>query len=160
MLDGFTYLKTIKELKSANFNWPQVLEVNGIYFIVYKSLNKPEFLLPKGTGGWFKKKNPNVSKEKLNENWINFKPSEDKILYIGRAIGMNTLKARIRLYMKFGSGEPVPHWGGRYIWQIANSDDLEIYWKEDKNSKTTERDLLREFKRKHDQRLPFANLRM
>lgn len=157
MLKSFVCFKTIKELKSEKFNWGKIPNVGGVYVVVYKNLNKPKFLLPEGTGGWFKKKNPNIEEKKLNENWINFKSSEDRILYIGKAVN---LRKRIRLYMRFGDKQAAAHRGGRYIWQIAGSSNLEIYWKEVKNPREEEKKIIIEFKNKHNQNFPFANLRM
>lgn len=162
MLNNFTNPRTIKELKSENFNWSTVPSAKGVYIVVYAGANSPVFL-PKGLGGFFKKMDSNVSIEKLRHNWIKFKPGDDNILYIGKAGGENTratLKKRIKAYIRFGSGKSSPHRGGRYIWQIANSGSLRIYWKEVDNPIEEEKVMLLEFKAKHDKKLPFANLRM
>ncbi|MDO8659825.1 MAG: hypothetical protein Q7K54_04485 [Candidatus Parcubacteria bacterium] len=156
MLRDFVYFKTIKELKSEKFNWNNISNVGGVYIVVYKKLNRPEFL-PVGSGGEFKGRDPNVSKNILLENWVDFKSGEDRILYIGKSV---KLRRRIKSYIKFGEGRSVAKWGGRYIWQIANSGNLEIYWKEAKNPREEEKRMLYKFKDKHEQRLPFANLRM
>jgi hypothetical protein len=162
MLDSFTNHQTVKDLKSENFDWSIIPSTQGVYIVVYNNINKLSFL-PKGLGGFFKKVDPNVSTEILKQKWIKFKLGDDDIIYIGKAGGENTrssLKKRIKAYIRFGSGKSSPHRGGRYIWQLANSDGLEIYWKEVNNPIDEEKVMLLEFKAKHDNKLPFANLRM
>lgn len=162
MLNNFTNSRTIKELKSENFDWNTISNAKGIYIVVYNNIDNPSYL-SKGLGGFFKKMNPNVPVETLKHNWVNFKPGDDNIVYIGKAGGGNTrsiLKKRIKAYINFGTGKSSPHWGGRYIWQLANSDNLKICWKESGDPINDEKNMLLEFKAKHDNRLPFANLRM
>jgi hypothetical protein len=62
--------------------------------------------------------------------------------------------------MDFGRERQVGHWGGRYIWQLANHRDLIICWKPLSNEDPcdVEKRLLNEFKNAFG-RLPFANLR-
>ncbi|MEI7620414.1 MAG: GIY-YIG nuclease family protein [Candidatus Falkowbacteria bacterium] len=155
MLQEFTLLGTVKELKAEGYKLAESLKISGIYVVVYKGFDEPRFLLPEGTGGYFKGKNPNVIKEDLIEKWVNFKSSDDKILYIGSG---EDIRTRIKAFIKFGSGKSVAHRGGRYVWQLADSDDLEIYWREVDNSVEEERLMLEEFKKDHDGKLPFANL--
>lgn len=159
MIKSFGNFKTVKELKSENFSWNCLPRVRGLYIVVSKSSKEPKFLI-RGTGGMFKGKDPNILINILKKKWVSFKSNEYKILYIGKAGKSNTLKNRIKLYIKFGQGSPAAHWGGRYIWQMVNSDDLLIFWKEDKNSEKNEKIMLAEFKNLHNQKLPFANLIM
>ena len=162
MYNNFITYKTIKELKSKKFDWSAVPNVKGIYIVVYDGKNTQSFL-SKGSGGFFKKIDPNVSVEILKQNWTRFKLEEENIIYIGKAGGKNTrstLKKRIKSYIRFGSGKPSSHRGGRYIWQLVNSDSLKIYWKEVVDPIKEEKLMLLDFKSRHDDKLPFANLRM
>jgi hypothetical protein len=159
MLKNFDNFKSIKNLKSENFEWDCLPRARGVYIIVSQSLKEPKFLV-RGLGGMFKGKNPNIPINILKKKWVTFKLNENKILYIGKAGRNNTLKNRIKLYIKFGQGKSAAHWGGRYIWQMVDSDDLLIYWKEDTDSEKSEKIMLAEFKTIHNQKLPFANLIM
>jgi excinuclease UvrABC nuclease subunit len=143
---------TIKKLQSNKF-WHEIPAESGVYVVVYKKHSKSAFL-KKGTGGKFKGNNPNVSIERLNKKWVDFKQGEEKIIYIGKS---NNLRRRIRAYIKFGLGKPVAKRGGRLIWQIADSDSLEVYWKTNKMPRETEKKMLLEFEKRHG-KLPFANL--
>ena len=60
--------------------------------------------------------------------------------------------------MRFGSGKNVGHYGGRYIWQLADSDDLVVCWKCVEDSRRVEAAMIAEFKKNHNGKRPFANL--
>lgn len=55
----------------------------GVY-IILRGNNEPPAFLEKGTGGFFKGKDPNVTKAELESNWISNTP----IMYIGKAGGI------------------------------------------------------------------------
>ena len=74
---------------------------------------------------------------------------------IGKA---TSLKKRISQYIKFGHGANVGHYGGRFIWQLADSKDLIVCWKPSLiNPRTEESALIQEFIGYYGER-PFANL--
>ena len=55
----------------------------------------------------------------------------------------------------------IGHWGGRYIWQLADSADLVVAWRrcnEGETAREREVELLSAFTQQYA-RLPFANLR-
>ncbi len=147
--DGFIGFIPVSKLRENTKILP---ENGGVYIVVRNSDNAPEFL-DKGTGGFFKKKNPNVSIEELEANYVR----DSKIVYIGKA---TSLKKRIAQLLRFGAGSAVGHWGGRYLWQLSDSDNLLIAWKPtpsiDPGDEETR--MLEEFESLHGQ-LPFANLR-
>lgn len=134
----------------------------GVYIVASSTL-QCEFLQT-GTGGRFKDKDPNVSRNTLLSNWV----MDTNILYIGKAGGIaengtesnSTLRKRLYTYFRFGQGEPVGHWGGRFIWQLKDSDNLMFYWRTCKNENPIdlEHKLIAEFKLQHGKR-PFANLK-
>lgn len=78
------------------------------------------------------------------------------MIYIGKAA---VLRDRLRGYMRFGEGKPAPHWGGRYIWQLADAKSLLVCWKAtpDEAPRLVERRLIQEFCAQYGKR-PFANL--
>lgn len=130
---------------------------------VYVVLSNPLFEhspLPASVGGWFKGMDPAVQLDILTARLI----PATLILYIGKADAGSTrrrgLRKRIHELMRFGQGEPVGHWGGRYIWQLSNSPKLLVAWSPvtDKAASMVEDELLEEFFTIHG-RLPFANLR-
>jgi hypothetical protein len=129
----------------------------GIYIVLCASDDTPSFLIS-GTGGRFKGKDPNVPVDVLQGHWI----QGQHILYIGKAGGSEsaaTLRQRVGAYLKFGRGAAIGHWGGRHIWQIANSAELIVCWKEtpEHEPRDVELAMLRAFKDQNG-RLPFANL--
>ncbi|MBI5877885.1 MAG: hypothetical protein HZB53_09555 [Chloroflexi bacterium] len=151
---GFVGFKTTRTLQAIGTS--EIPEVAGVYVILRDSLQPPR-LLPKNKGGWFKGKDPTVPTVFLRDNWID----QTVVLYIGQAGGgtsANTLRKRVRSYMKFGEGEAASHWGGRLIWQLEDSNPLLVSWKPtgSADARQVERRLLEEFKLIYG-KLPFAN---
>lgn len=159
--EGFLGFINLRSLSLCCSNVPNE---RGVYIVLYFGRNCPEFV-PQGVGGLFKGKDPNKPVSELEKRWI---PGVIAI-YIGQAGGMikgkwseQTLNNRISTYIKFGQKQPVPHWGGRYIWQIRNYQDLVLCWKplpnKVKDAKQIENQMIQEFKSIYGKR-PFANLR-
>jgi hypothetical protein len=160
--------KDIDEIKKAGFqgfrkmselfiNSSAIPKAKGVYMILYTGKDEPKFLR-KGTGGFFKGKDPNISIEELKRNWV----PDTLVVYIGKAgkEGSNaTLQSRLRQYFAFGQGRNVGHYGGRLIWQLNNSSDLVVCWKPlpTTDPRSIEVTLIREFVEKYSNR-PFANL--
>lgn len=145
--DGFISVKDLKE----DFKNGRVPKEEGVYQILRLSSTPPTFL-QKGTGGYFKGKEPNVSIDELRSNWV----VDEPVVYIGKA---SELYKRIRQYMQFGSGKAVGHFGGRYIWQLSDSDGLIVCWKCVSESRSVEAAMIEEFKNSHNGKRPFANLK-
>lgn len=79
--DCFTGVKTVKELKCDMSSVPAR---KGVYIVLRENDGEPKFV-ETGTGGFFKKKNPNVSIVELNKNWL----EDSSIMYMGKAGGQN-----------------------------------------------------------------------
>lgn len=119
-----------------------------------------------GTGGHFKKRNPNVDIAVLADNWVD----NSIVVYIGQAGGIikgkwskSNLRKRLRLYFNFGLGKPVGHQGGRLIWQMDECDKLIVCWKtlpdKIKDPCEEESELIDKFKKAFGGSRPFANLK-
>lgn len=151
----FEDFRTLEELRRSDLE--SVPREAGVYQVLWPFENLPEFLNA-SPAGRFKGRDPTVPRDTLIANWI---PGEHTI-YIGKAgtlAGRQTLRSRLRQYLRFGQGEPVAHWGGRYIWQIERSDALVFCWHTTPGirPRDVERSLLAQFRGQHN-RLPFANL--
>ena len=151
---GFVGFFSVKDLRDAGGVAPAPL-CKGIYLVIWDRKDRPEFL-PEGTGGWYDGKDPNVSIDKLENDWV----EDTLIIYVGaNGKGKNgTLKDRIELLLCFGDGEDVRHYGGRLMWQIKDAEDLKICWKVVADDKQEEegKQVRAEFKQAHG-KLPFAN---
>lgn len=108
-------------------------------------------MLETSTGGRFKGRDPKVDAASLNARLAFGSP----VLYIGKG---DDLRRRIKQLLRFAAGEPVAHWGGRYLWQLADAELLLIAWRTELEPLAAEGELLRDFAAQFGS-LPFANLR-
>ena len=148
---GFIGWRSWAELRASDL--AEVPPGPGAYVVYRLALGDPSFL-ETSPAGRFKGRDPTVPTETLADNWV----AGAHVVYIGKA---DALRRRLRQYGRFGAGRPVGHWGGRYIWQLADSDELLIAWRAiswNEVARDYEQRLLRRFAEVHDGRRPFANL--
>lgn len=152
--NGFEGFATVEDIRLRRAS---VSASPGVYVVFRDHLGTCGFL-DQSTGGWFKGRNPTVPVGKLREKWI----EGAHVLYIGKADagnkGTRGISARLGEYLRFGQGEPIGHWGGRYIWQLAGVGDFLVCWKASSNPPAEEAQLLELFRVRFES-LPFANLR-
>lgn len=122
----------------------------GVYVIAYNG-TEPVAFTERSCGGWFKGKDPTVSRDALLANWV----AGAEVVYIGKA---DQLKRRLTQFADFGTGRPVGHWGGRLIWQLPGVDALRVAWKETPGRVPVEveTELIAAFRKAHG-KPPFAN---
>jgi len=87
-----------------------------------------------------------VPVERLVAKWV----AEAVVVYIGKAIPGQSdrrgLGKHLDEYRRIGTGEPVAHWGGRFIWQLADHGEIRVGWKVvDRSATEVENELIREF---------------
>lgn len=151
--EGFAGFTSFAELTLS-----EVPQSSGVYAVLMPEDFAPRFLVT-NTGGHFKGKDPSVAEDILSARWV----TEAEVLYIGKAGAGKTakrgLRKRIQEFADFGRGAPVGHWGGRLLWQLADSQDLVIAWKVLPPGlvDATEARYHADFLAVHGQ-LPFANL--
>lgn len=122
---------------------------SGIYVVYRASLVSPAFL-QRSVGGWFKGRDPSVSRGRLTSEWVN----DCSTLYIGRATSLNE---RIGQLVRFANGDRVGHWGGRLLWQLADHSDFLVGWRIEDDPVSAEAALIADFAELFGV-LPFANL--
>lgn len=152
-LEGRGYAGFVSFTELRNGALTHVPREPGAYVVMVADV-APQFS-QESRGGDFKGKDPTVDTEILRSNWV----EGAVVVYVGKA---EDLKRRLNEFCRFGSGVPIGHWGGRYVWQVADSDEWLVCWKscdEGEIALEAEAALLREFADAHGGRLPFANLR-
>jgi hypothetical protein len=154
--DGFLGFSTVKNLRLTHC--AEVPAQQGVYVVLRRGFVAPRFL-ERGSGGLFKGKDPNVATLVLQMAWV----ATAMVLYVGKAGGRNLkthLKERISSLIQFGSGANVAHWGGRYLWQLADAEGLIVCWKPTptSNPRSMEKAMISEFVATYGKR-PFANRR-
>jgi len=145
-------------VRFADLDLAGVPTAPGVYVVVRSSDDAPRFTAD-SPAGRFKGKDPAVAVDVLAKQWV----EGPQVLYIGKATlgsaGRRGLQKRIDEYRRHGAGEPVGHWGGRYIWQLEDRDDLLVAWNPvQEDAAAVESRMLRDFKARYGA-LPFANLR-
>jgi hypothetical protein len=128
----------------------RVPDAPGVYVVHRVALDVPAFLAV-SPAGHFKGRDPTVDVLTLKGKWV----EAVSAIYVGKA---TSLRSRLSQYRRYGSGQAVGHQGGRYIWQLSDSDSHLVAWKTtDRDPGAEEAALLRLFFTEHGQ-LPFANL--
>ncbi|HXQ00338.1 MAG TPA: hypothetical protein VN845_09800, partial [Solirubrobacteraceae bacterium] len=94
----------------------------GVYVVMRSSSEAPSFLAL-NPAGRFKGHDPTVPAEALRANWVD----GAEVVYIGKA---NQLRRRLRQFADVGAGKPIGDWGGRLVWQLADSQKLLLAWKQ------------------------------
>ncbi len=105
-----------------DLNLAEVPREPGVYIILRSREEGEVAFRSPGSAGRFGDREPNVEIAELEAGWVN----GADVLYIGKA---NELRQRIGLLQRFGKGEPVAHWGGRYVWQLEDAGELRVAWR-------------------------------
>ncbi len=146
---GFAGFEPVRSLWASRL--AAVPDAPGVYLVVRPDNASPTFLAS-SSAGRYKGRIPTVEQSALRAAWVDGASA----VYIGKA--STSLRNRLRAYLAHGMGRAAGHWGGRFIWQLARSDDLLVAWRveTDRSARDVERDLIVQFERAHGRR-PFAN---
>jgi hypothetical protein len=148
---GFEGWCTWAALRQAHF---AAVPAGPAVYVIYRAAAAAPSFLGVNPGGRFKDKDPSVPLDVLTSSWV---PGAH-VVYIGKA---DVADRRLKQFARFGAGEPVGHWGGRYIWQLSDSDELLVAWHEIswvEQARQYEKRLLARFGELHGVVRPFANL--
>ena len=150
---GFRGFVTVEQIRADHKVVPKE---PGVYLVVRAARAAPRFLRH-SPAHHHKGRNPSLPVHDLRNAWC----SRSVVLYIGKAgteAGTATLRSRLRAYVRSGVGQAAGHWGGRAIWQLGASKDLQVAWRATTadHARRLERHLIAAFERQFGKR-PFAN---
>ncbi len=153
---GFAGFWTVAQLRGLGL--ATVPDERGVYLALWPD-EYYEFV-DESPAGQLDGRNPSVSIDVLYEKWVH----DTVVIYIGKAGGRDqkaTLRTRIDQFLRFGAGVRAPHWGGRYVWQIADCDSMQLCWMSTPRDipACIEQQLILRFKCDYHGQRPFANLR-
>lgn len=145
---GFAGWFPVSEVSADDANVPVA---PGIY-VVFSQRRGPGEFLSTNPAGWHKDQDPTVPSTLLEERWID----DAGVLFLGHT---DNLSKRLTQLRRFSAGEPVGHYGGRLLWQVAFSGEFLVAWKETAADDLAEekKDFVRSFKSTFG-RQPFANI--
>jgi hypothetical protein len=148
---GFVGWWTWDQLRKSEYSRiPQ----GPVAYVIYRSADCDPTFLDDNPAYHFKQQDPTVAREVLEANWV----PACQVVYIGKA---NEARKRLKQFSRFGAGEKDGHWGGRYVWQLADSADQVVGWHAitwGEMARDYEKRLLAHFASLHGGRRPFANL--
>jgi hypothetical protein len=148
---GFVGWRTWGQLRASDFS--AIPQESAAYVVYRPSGAKPRFL-DTNPGFHWKKRDPTLAHDVLTGKWV----VDSSVVYIGKA---NDARERLKKYARFGAGENAAHWGGRCIWQLADSGELLVAWHAiswEESAREYEVRLLAQFAELHGGMRPFANL--
>lgn len=151
---GFVGLRSVQDLRASEL--AEVASAPGVYAILRRLNSAPAFLT-RSAGGWFKGKDPTVPVEVLKARWI----ADAEFLYAGKATagssGRGGLRRRLGQLLDYGSGKPIGHQGGRYLWQVRGADEFLVAWRAVEDPTAEENRILSDFFAAYGA-YPFANI--
>jgi hypothetical protein len=158
-IDGLRDVGFSGFVRFASLPSSRVPEGSGIYVVVRPTSAGVPAFLDRSPAGWFKGKDPSITLARARDNWVD----GTEVVYIGKADGGITarrgLRKRLEEFRRHGVGDPVGHWGGRLVWQLADHEELLVCWKEnDGDSEAVESRYLEAFVADFGV-LPYANLK-
>lgn len=107
----------------------------GAYGVV-RPATSPARFLTRSVGGRFKAKDSTVPRTRLRAKWID----GVETMYLGKS---GNLRRRLDEFARFGRGEAIGHYGGRYIWQLSDNASLLVCWLVDDEPESREAQLIR-----------------
>jgi hypothetical protein len=128
----------------------------GVYVVLRPCEGAPQFL-ERSPAGIFQDRVNTVDRSVLVERWVAGAPA----VYIGKAgpSKKRSLAKRLDEYRRFGGGDDgAAHYGGRLIWQLAESPELVVGWRVERHHPACQESRLVATFREAYGAPPFANI--
>ena len=159
---------TFEEIRADRHSLKEVERVLGIYKVYLPEdipfqLNKATTAIEYDKNGKKLVYDSDEDIERLMHKWEliqSAKEPDNRLVYIGKSGGKTVgLRERLKQFAAYGVRKGKNHQGGKVLWQLTDAIKFHIEYFPCENCEKVEKELLRDYKKRHFGQLPIANER-
>lgn len=153
---------TFEEIRANRHSLREVERVEGIYKVYLPEdipfqLNKTTTAIEYDKKGRKLVYDTDKDIERLLHQWEliqSAKEPDNRLVYIGKSVN---LRNRLKQFAAYGVRKRDNHQGGKILWQLTDAIKFHIEYFPCQNCEKVEKELLRDYKKRHFNQLPIAN---
>lgn len=153
---------TFEEIRADRHSLKEVEGIEGIYKVYLPEdipfqLNKTTTAIEYDENGRKLVYDSDEDIERLLHQWEliqSAKEPDNRLVYIGKSVN---LRNRLKQFAAYGVRKGDNHQGGKILWQLTDAIKFHIDYFPCQNCEKVEKELLRDYKKRHFNQLPIAN---